>query len=282
MNTAILEFFGVPVQRRRNVKWLETVRVQRCPYLDRKCLKTRKSQAHIAIGTCSLSYGKDRKGVVICPHRLLERKQIFTDCLHLLTRHEPGNELHLVGEISIPGGSVDYVLASLKRGKVVDFVGIELQTLDTTGTVWPERQRLLKQLGLAVRAQDVSSSKGFGMNWKMTAKTTLVQLHHKVSTFEAVNRHLVLVLQDHLMSYMEHQFSFGHISSARLGDPMHFHSYELRTEGERFRIVLARRLSTDTEGIAASLGLKADSNVSLKKLINVIQAKISERTRLRF
>ena len=28
-------------------------------------------------------------------------------------------------------------------------MGIELQTLDTTGTVWPERQRLLKELGVS-------------------------------------------------------------------------------------------------------------------------------------
>jgi len=60
--------------------------------------------------------------------------------------HEPGNELHIVSEVSIPGGSVDYFLVSAKDGKVKDFVGIELQTLDTTGTVWPERQRLLKKL----------------------------------------------------------------------------------------------------------------------------------------
>ena len=49
--------------------------------------------------------------------------------------HEPGNELHTVPEVSVPGGSVDYFLASVRDGKVKDFVGIELQTLDTTGTV---------------------------------------------------------------------------------------------------------------------------------------------------
>ena len=36
---------------------------------------------------------------------------------------------------------------SALNNKVRDFVGIELQTLDTTGTVWPERQRLLEELG---------------------------------------------------------------------------------------------------------------------------------------
>jgi hypothetical protein len=61
-----------------------------------------------------------------------------------LTVHEPGNELHIVGEINIPGGSVDYFFVSAKERKVMDFVGIEFQTLDTTGTVWPERSASLQ------------------------------------------------------------------------------------------------------------------------------------------
>lgn len=76
-------------------------------------------------------------------------------------------------------------MASVRDGKVRDFVGIELQTLDTTGTVWPERQRFLVSKGIkAVARADVQNTKGFGMNWKMTAKTILVQLHHKIQTFE--------------------------------------------------------------------------------------------------
>ena len=86
---------------------------------------------------------------MICPNRLLERKQIFLDCLHLLTLHEPGNELHVVQEVAIPGGSIDFFLVSTRNDKVVDFVAIELQTLDTTGTVWPLRQRFLFDKGLA-------------------------------------------------------------------------------------------------------------------------------------
>ena len=128
--------------------------------------------------------------IIICPTRLIERRQIFTDCLHLLTTHEPGNELHIVSEVSIPGGSVDYFVVSARDGKVKDFVGVELQTLDTTGTVWPERQRLLKELGLPRGDFAEESTKKYGMNWKMTGKTILVQMHHKIQTFEHVNKPL--------------------------------------------------------------------------------------------
>ena len=145
---------------------------------------------------------------------MLERKQVFMDCLHLLTLHEPGNELHIVPEVSISGGSVDYFLVSARDGKAKDFVAIEFQTLDTTGTVWPERQRLLKSFGIKVARKDVNSDKGFGMNWKMTAKTILVQLHHKVVTLEHISKHFALVIQDHLLDYLRGEFNFSHLKDA--------------------------------------------------------------------
>jgi hypothetical protein len=94
LNNNILELFGVSTEN-TEVDWSHIVKEQHCPYLERACVKVRKSQPEISIGTCSVNYGvKNNKGVIICPHRFLERKQVFLDCLHLLTLHEPGNELH--------------------------------------------------------------------------------------------------------------------------------------------------------------------------------------------
>jgi hypothetical protein len=99
------------------------------------------------------------------PLRLLELRQVFTKFPHLLTGHEPVNELHVIPEISNPGGSIDSILASVRDGKARDFVGIELQTLDTTGTVWPELQRFLASVGfIDVPAADLANTKTFGMN----------------------------------------------------------------------------------------------------------------------
>jgi hypothetical protein len=185
----VTELFGLSTSVKQD--WKRVVEKRWCPFLDRLCLKNRKSIPETLIGTCTVNYGKEKRPIIICPHRLLERRQIFTDCIHLLTLHEPGNEFHIVPEVSIPGGSVDYFLASVHRHKVKDFVGIELQTLDTTGIVWYDRQRFLQEMKVPVAKEDVNNPDSFGMNWKMTAKTILVQLHHKVDTFEGINKHLV-------------------------------------------------------------------------------------------
>ena len=275
----VSEFFGHSTGK-ANENWREIVDTQECPFLKKRCYKVRKSSPDTSIGTCTVSYGKPLGPVVICPTRLIEKRQIFTDCLHLLTAHEPGNELHIVSEVSVPGGSVDYFLVSARNGAVKDFVGIELQTLDTTGTVWPERQRLLRELGIDPEDDAENSQKPFGMNWKMTAKTILVQMHHKVHTFEHVNRKLVLVVQDRLLEYMEREFNFSHLTNpASIGDPMHFHAYGVSNQPDgTYRLNLASRLSTDSDGIAQCLGLQAEARVELEEIIATLQSKISDLT----
>jgi len=277
MSNGIYELYGKSVDC-KDLNWQKVVNEQVCPFLRRKCLKNRKSDPEQTIGTSTVMYGRDSKPIIICPYRLLERKQIFTDCLHLLTTHEPGNELHIVSEISIPGGNVDYFLLSVHDRKVKDFVGIELQTLDTTGTVWPFRQRYLTSKNIDVLETETTSKKSFGMNWKMTAKTTLVQLHHKIETFEHVNKHLVLAIQNDLLEYMGRAFSFDHVTDARVGDSMHFHAYELTTTGGRNKLALHTRKSTDAEGIGIGLGLQIQARVELADLIQQLEAKISDET----
>src|SRR5207302_8136207 len=110
----VLELFGSSTRSKPSKSWKKIIVAQQCPFTLTKCFKIRKSESETSIGTCSVRYGRESKDIIICPNRLLERQQVFTDCLHLLTRHEPGNELHIVPEVSIPGGSVDYFLVSVK------------------------------------------------------------------------------------------------------------------------------------------------------------------------
>src|SRR5947208_997625 len=117
----ILDLFGHDTTAPVQPNWKAIVPAQQCPFVEKRCYKVRKSQPEISIGTCTVEYGNEP--IIICPLRLLERRQIFTDCLHLLTGHEPGNELHIVPEVSVPGGSIDYIFASVRSEKVRDFVG---------------------------------------------------------------------------------------------------------------------------------------------------------------
>jgi hypothetical protein len=119
------------------------------------------------------------------------------------------------------------------------------------------------------------------MNWKMTAKTILVQMHHKVQTFEHVHKKLVLVVQDKLLAYMNREFNFSHLKNpAALGDSMHFHAYRCDGQADRsFKLIMESRLSTDADGIATCLGLQAEARVDLNHLLDALQSKLSPATR---
>ena len=272
----VKELFGVFCNDSADLKLVMSQ--QQCPYSGKKCYKTRKSDPGTSIGTCTVQY--QARNIVICPNRLLENNQIFIDCFHLLSLHEPGNELYVIPEISIPGGNVDYFLVSAKDGKVMDFAGIELQTMDTTGTVWPERQRLLYEHGFPVDRADIENKKPFGMNWKMTAKTILIQMHHKSETFEYLNKHLVLIIQKPFYDYISRHFSFSHIQGARIGDPVHIHAYDFKETADRLKLSLYTRISTDSNGIAKCLGLNAQPKVVLEELLATLEQKLSDEYRL--
>jgi hypothetical protein len=274
----IVELFGNNTNN-RTAQWKEIIEKQWCPYSNKKCYKVRKSQPKISIGTCTVLYGFEKQPIIICPNRLLQNRKVFIDCLHLLHLHQPGNDIHVVSELSIPGGSVDYIIASVKDNKVKDFVGIEFQTLDTTGTVWPERQIFLFDIGLDKNNKEYGGT--FGMNWKMTAKTILVQLHHKISTFEYLQRHLVLIIQDSFLEYMKKEFNFENINNPSLiGDSLQFHSYSLEGQDNKL-LKLRERLSTNSTGIAECLGLNAEKSVDLEIMFEAIEKKISNKTLLK-
>lgn len=120
------------------------------------------------------------------------------------------------------------------------------------------------------------------MNWKMTAKTTLVQLHHKVPTFEAVGHQLVLVLQDDLMGYLQREFAFGHVGSASDDHPMQFHAYGVHPGDQtQSGLELVERLSSDTEGVRRCLDLQTEARVDSEELVAQLRRKLGPTTLFR-
>lgn len=113
----------------------------------------------------------------------------------------------------------------------------------------------------------------------MTAKTILMQLHHKIQTFQYVNRKLVLVIQYQLLDYMIREFQFSHLAEpAVLGDAMHIHAYRAERQTPGFRLPLDRRLSTDADGIRAALGLQAEANLELAQIMRTLETRIDAAT----
>ena len=80
---------------------------------------------------------------------------------------------------------------------------------------------------------------------------------------------------------MRSNFNFEGIDGVRLGDPVHIHSYNFEENKNKLSLSLHTRVSTDSTGIAKSLGLNAESKVELQDLIRILEPKLIEPNRLK-
>jgi len=64
MKSDILELFAYPTELIDKYDWKDVINGQKCLYLGKKCLKNRKSEPEVAIGSCTIRYGKEDKFVI--------------------------------------------------------------------------------------------------------------------------------------------------------------------------------------------------------------------------
>lgn len=83
-------------------------------------------------------------------------------------------------------------------------------------------------------------------------------------------------MQDHLLGYMAEEFNFSCIGPASVGDFMHSHAYSLHKAADHYYLQLDTGKSTDSAGIAACLGQKADPKVELAAIIKPLESSLSD------
>lgn len=263
-----LEYYGEPLTDPPSATVRAAIQGEQCPFLGSRCVKSRKSDASQTIGSCIVKW--DKAALIVCPKRLLQDRLIFKDCLSLLKGK--GTDV-VIPEIGIPGGTVDYWVVRLQGDQIVDYLGLEIQSLDTTGSVWESRVDALK--GKLKDAYD------YGINWKMSAKTILIQMSHKAPTFEALGKKLVLVLQSEFLAYIEEGFAAGHLRSANYADAIHFHAYDCApVNGRRYQIALRTTKSTTASGIDQMLKLGDTVEITDAALRDRLLAKLGQAFRV--
>lgn len=197
MATTIREFFGFRAEDHSQAAIDHADRAL-CPFLGDKCTKT-LSDGLIA-GVCTLK--PSRSGPVICcPVRLyaddyrilrdvadiaftpglpmkpgrsavIEATHTGSDVIAVFGKRW-GGELHLPQRGGVGAYFVDWILARINgKGDLVEFVAIEVQSIDTTGNYRDSRIALLDPARSVVPATA-------GFNWENVNKRILPQLIYK-------------------------------------------------------------------------------------------------------
>lgn len=193
----IHEFFGFPAGS-DSLEASDAVEQMRCPFLGSTCVKTLNDGT--ISGVCSVK-PQTSNAVVCCPIRLYADEykilrdvadRAFESGLPLYPGRSAKQQAEHTGkravavfgkgwggELRLPkrGGTgnyfVDWVLALMdEKGELLEFVAVEVQTIDTTGNYRSSRLGLLDN-----PRRFVTSS--VGLNWENVNKRILPQLIYK-------------------------------------------------------------------------------------------------------
>lgn len=218
-----------------------------CPFLDSTCKKRRKSTGE-SIGTCSVGYrGRGQteyRPHCICPHRF-ETTDVLDEIEPLFTDE---GEYFTTPEVPLLGTSIDYVAGKRTSDEgVLDFAGVEIQALDTTGSVWPYREAYFDE------DENMGDTDGtYGINWAMSlTKTMMQQAFKKGQVFRDWGENLIFLVQDVSIEYIRNNYDASGLRPVREQDAVHFYSYSLAYDEKisGYRWELDEKLSADIEGV---------------------------------
>ena len=235
-----------------------------CPFINKQCTKA-NHDGSIIYGTCSVTspYGD----CVICPNRLYENNyavlrkvasEAFDKNLKFLmyeqfipVREKAKNCIVALGqnsgkEVKIGTSlSMDWVLARIQNGRLVEYVGVEVQSIDITGNyrdAWHSYKNLTKKTKL------IPGSK-HGMNWANVHKRLIPQIIRKGTIYarsNMVKSGLYFVVPD--IVYRKFEDIIGHdIPLLEKGgkDVLTIHTYELspfKRHGEQRTLLMKRNI----------------------------------------
>lgn len=209
----VVEIFGFsPIDVSSNTRryWDEA----KCPFTKKGCVKY-NSQNDLCYGVCSVT--STLGDCIVCPNRLYAEEysclknvalDAFGDDIEIMLYDDYLDADSLYGKVVVAFGknsgkevkigsklSMDWVLALLINNELKEYVGVEVQSIDTTNN-YRSNWKAYRQLDSSF--QDIPKSE-HGMNWANVQKRLIPQLIRKTSLFKKsknVKRGFYFILPD--------------------------------------------------------------------------------------
>ncbi len=159
-----------------------------CPFINSRCTKRSTSIKESPYPVCSIL--SNDQLICVCPKRFYAvdfLRDVIDRGWPWLKPENP----KIAHEVKMTGfGNVDFVIADVKNGgEIGQFLSVELQAIDITGTVMPAYQALLS-------GSDLSERFGYGLNWDNVYKRYVTQLIRKGYYHHHWKSKIVAVLQE--------------------------------------------------------------------------------------
>ncbi len=195
------EILGEPATRPSHLGSAE----YRCPFINSECVK-RGHHAEGPYPVCSVWHSKRAPRLIAtCPKRFLQ-----TDLVKDVIKHcwpgQPPTSPRVAYEVGMAKfGTVDMVVADLdgNGGTVREFVSVELQAVDLTGTVEPAYSGILAGLEFVETT--------YGVNWANVRKRYMSQLISKVYYHNRWDTRMAAVIQTPLYDRLREHIQFDEL-----------------------------------------------------------------------
>ena len=245
-----------------------------CPYINKTCPKRSTKLENEPYPVCSLwkplktEDGPSREVICVCPKRFYQvdwLKAVVENCWPF---EQPTNPV-VATEVKMSGfGNVDFVIADQKDdGEIGNFLSVELQAIDITGSVFPAYE--------ALRSGDILEKKPtYGFNWDNVYKRYITQLVRKGYFHHHWGTKIVAVIQDQVYDYVIKKADFMRSTDVRNSNVnIIFMTYSFETDPdnpEQLAPVLRRVEGTSHASLQQAILYKeAPSKDEFKEKISV-------------
>lgn len=187
-----------------------------CPFIESRCPKRSKSVANgEAYPVCTLwRYSKSestaqRDLICVCPKRFYQINWLDAVVHHCWPFDPPSNPV-VATEVKMKGfGNVDFVIADqAPDGEITNFLSVELQAIDITGSAYPAYQALREGMLLPKRPT-------YNFNWDNVYKRYVTQLIRKGYFHHHWGTKIVAVIQDQVYDYVVAKADFMRTSNIK-------------------------------------------------------------------
>jgi hypothetical protein len=226
--SVIGEILGKPAEFQRNPASLG----YQCPFINSPCTK-RSQRMSGPYPVCSVFHGSHerRKLMCDCPKRFFQAsfaQKVIETCWPGVPPENPV----IVHEIKMESfGNVDFVIADLDLGRthVKQFISVELQAVDITGTVEPAYQSVINHDELAEKDFN------YGMNRANVRKRYITQLINKGFFHHHWQSKIVAVIQEALYTNLRLAINFDELDPKSEASNIVFMLYDFtRQDGEDY------------------------------------------------
>lgn len=179
-----------------------------CPYIRSRCPKRSTQLPNEPYPVCSLWRGTGPRSdpekdlIFVCPKRFYAVDFLAEVINHCWPGTPPKNPM-VAPEVKMAGfGNVDFVIADVQpNGNVDQFLSVELQAIDITGSAFPAYTAIREN-------EDMAARPTYGFNWDNVYKRYITQLIRKGYFHHHWKSKIVAVIPEQVYAYIKGRADF--------------------------------------------------------------------------